>query len=164
MRVLSFCVNSCRSWAPFWTWNSGNTQFSALFSYMLWYIELTLGIRLYFHKLQIKFERCHFASIFVRVMLLLDCSKYFMQFSALFSTYALTYELKFFIWLYFYERRKLGVHIRFEGRVCVQLYLYDPNKMSKGNFVRRVGRCYILNFFFRRRGLIFLSSQISRLV
>ena len=30
-----FCVNFCGSYAPFWTLNNGNTQFSALFSYTL---------------------------------------------------------------------------------------------------------------------------------
>ena len=38
--VSSFCVNFCRSNALFGTSNTGNTQFSAVFSYMLWYIDL----------------------------------------------------------------------------------------------------------------------------
>ena len=38
VRVLSICVKFCWSYAPFGTYNTGNTQFSALFSYMLWHI------------------------------------------------------------------------------------------------------------------------------
>ena len=49
-----------------------NTQFSALFSYMLWHIELKFCIWLCFTVLQIKFECRQFASIFVRVMPLLE--------------------------------------------------------------------------------------------
>ena len=56
VRVSSICVNFCGSYAPFGTENTGNTQFSALFSYILWHIELKVGILL------------HFASIFVGVM------------------------------------------------------------------------------------------------
>ena len=35
VRVSSICVNFCGSYAPFGTYNTGNTQFSALFSYIL---------------------------------------------------------------------------------------------------------------------------------
>ena len=47
-------------------------QFSALFSYMLWHIELKFCIWLCFTVLQIKFECCQFALMFVRVMPLLE--------------------------------------------------------------------------------------------
>ena len=40
VRLSSICVNFFRSYAPFGTQNTGNTQFSALFSSILWYIEL----------------------------------------------------------------------------------------------------------------------------
>ena len=40
VRVSSICVNFCWSYAPFGTKITGNTQFSALFFYMLWHIEL----------------------------------------------------------------------------------------------------------------------------
>ena len=63
VRVSSICVNFRWSYAPFWTKNTGNTQFSALFSYMLWHIELKLCIWLCFTVLQIKFECRQFASI-----------------------------------------------------------------------------------------------------
>ena len=46
--------------------------FSALFSYMLWHIELKFCIWLCFTVLQIKFECRQFASIFVGVMPLLE--------------------------------------------------------------------------------------------
>ena len=38
--VSPFCVNFWRSCASFWTWNIRNTQLAAVFSYMLWHIEL----------------------------------------------------------------------------------------------------------------------------
>ena len=67
VRVSSICVNVCRSYAPFGTYNTGNTQFSALFSYMLWHIELKFCIWLCYTVLQIKFECRQFASMFVGV-------------------------------------------------------------------------------------------------
>ena len=70
--VSSTCVNFCWSYAPFGTKNIGNTQFSAYFSYMLWHIELKFCIWLCFTLLQIKFECCKFASIYVEVMPLLE--------------------------------------------------------------------------------------------
>ena len=57
---------------PFWDleyWKK--TQFSALFSYTLWHIELKFYIWLCFTVLQIKFECRQFASSFVGVMHLL---------------------------------------------------------------------------------------------
>ena len=68
VRVSSICVNFCWSYAPFGTKNTGKTQFSALFSYMLWHMELKFCIWLCFTVLQIKFECRQFASIFVGVM------------------------------------------------------------------------------------------------
>ena len=49
VRVSSICVNFCGSYAPFGTSNIVNTQFSALFSYMLWHIELKFCIWLCFY-------------------------------------------------------------------------------------------------------------------
>ena len=46
VRVSSICVNFCGSYGPFGTFNTGNTQFSALFSYMLLHIELEFFILL----------------------------------------------------------------------------------------------------------------------
>ena len=68
VRVSSICVTFCRSYAPFGTSNTGNTQFSTLFSYMLWHIELKFCIWLCFTILQIKFECRQFALILVRVI------------------------------------------------------------------------------------------------
>ena len=73
--VSSICVNFCGSYAPFGTFNTGNTQFSALFSYMLWHIELKFCIWLCFTVLQIKFECHQFTSIIVGVMPLLELRK-----------------------------------------------------------------------------------------
>ena len=68
VRLSSFCVNFWRSYASLWTYNIGNVQFSAFFSYILWHIELKLCIWLCFILLQIKFECRQFASMFVGVM------------------------------------------------------------------------------------------------
>ena len=57
----------CRSYAPFGTKNTENTLFSALFSYMLWHIELKFCIWLCSTVLHIKFECRQFASMFVGV-------------------------------------------------------------------------------------------------
>ena len=62
----------CGSYAPFVTYNTGNIQFSALFSYILWHIELKFCIWLGYTVLQTKFECCQFASISVGVMPLLE--------------------------------------------------------------------------------------------
>ena len=70
--VSSISVKFCASYAPFGTYNTGNTQFSALFSYMLWHIELKFCTWLCYTVLQIKFECCQFALIFVGVMPLLE--------------------------------------------------------------------------------------------
>ena len=56
----------------FGTLNTDNTQFSTVFSYMLWYIELKFCIWLCFTVLQIKFECRQFLSIFVGTMPLLE--------------------------------------------------------------------------------------------
>ena len=75
VHVSSICVNFCGSYAPFGTSNTANTQFSALFSYMLWHIELKFCIWLCFTVLQIKFECRQYASIFMGVMPLLELRK-----------------------------------------------------------------------------------------
>ena len=72
VRVSPFCVNFWRSYASFWTQNIGNTQFSAVFSYMLWHIELKFCTWLCFNVLQIMFECHQLPSIFVGVMPLLE--------------------------------------------------------------------------------------------
>ena len=81
--------------------NTENTQFSALFSYMFRLIELKVCISLCFTVLQIKFECCQFASIFVGVMHLFEHWILEIQFSTLFSYTLWHIELKFCIWLCF---------------------------------------------------------------
>ena len=76
-------------------------QFSALFSYMLWHIELKFCIWLFFTVLQIKFECRQFPSIFIGVMPLLECRILKIQFSTLFSYMLWLIELKFCISLCF---------------------------------------------------------------
>ena len=70
--MWSISVNFCWSYAPFELQTLTNMQFSALFSYMLWHIELKFCIWLCFTVLQIKFECRQFALMFVGVMPLLE--------------------------------------------------------------------------------------------
>ena len=67
VRVSSICINFCRSFVPFGTKNTENSQFSALFSYMLWNIDLKFCIWLCLTVLQIKFQCLQFAPIFVEL-------------------------------------------------------------------------------------------------
>ena len=60
---------------PFWDLeNTWNTQFSALFSYMLWHIKLNFAYDFFYCSTtnQVKFECRQFASIFVAVMPILE--------------------------------------------------------------------------------------------
>ena len=68
---------------------------------MLWHIELKFCTWLCYTVLQIKFECCQFASIFVGVMPLLELRILEIQFSSLFSNMLWHIELKFCIWLCF---------------------------------------------------------------
>ena len=82
----------------------GNVPFSALFSDMLWHIELKFCIWLCFTVLQIKFECRQFPSILVGVMPLLECRILKIQFSTLFFYTLWLIELKFtfhFVLLYY---------------------------------------------------------------
>ena len=56
----------------FFNKNIGNTQFSAVFSCMLYLLSWNFATWLYFNVLQIQFECCHFVSIFEVVMHLLE--------------------------------------------------------------------------------------------
>ena len=93
-------------------------QFSALFSYMLWHIELKFCIWLCFTVLQIKFECRQFATIFVGVMPLLELKLLEIQFSALFSYMLWHIELKFCIWLFF-----TVLQIKFECRQFASIFV-----------------------------------------
>ena len=53
-RVSLIFVGFCRSYTPFWNLKYGNTQFPALFSYVLWHVELKFCIWLSFNELQLK--------------------------------------------------------------------------------------------------------------
>ena len=66
------------------------SQFSALFSYMLWHIDLKFCVSLYIYARKIKFECHQFSSLFTNT-----------QFSALFSYMLWRIEFKFCIWLCF---------------------------------------------------------------
>ena len=109
-------VNFCWSYCPFLT---SNMQFSALFSYMLWDIELKFCIWLCFIVLQIKFECRQLASIFVGVMPLLELKLLEIhQFSTLFSYMLWHIELKFCIWLCF-----TVLQIKFECRQFASIFV-----------------------------------------
>ena len=97
--VSSICVNFCGKYAPFGTHNTENTQFSALFSYMLGHIELKFCIWLCFTVIQIKFECRQFASIFMGVVPLFELRILEVQFSALFSFMLWHIELKDQVWV-----------------------------------------------------------------
>ena len=73
VRVSSISVNVCWSYAPFENLNTGNTQFSAFFSYILWHSGPQFGIWLFFTVLQIKFKFRQFASIFVELWPFWNC-------------------------------------------------------------------------------------------
>ena len=93
-------------------------QFSALFSYMLWHIELKFCIWLCLTVLQIKFECCQFPAIFVGGMPLLECRILKIQFSTLFSYTLRHIELKFCIWLCFNV-----LQIKFECRQFPSIFV-----------------------------------------
>ena len=101
-RVSSICVSFYRSHSPFGTKNTENTQFSALFSIMLWHIELKFCKYLCFTVVQINFEFRQFSSFFVGVMPLFGTyNTGNTQFSALSSYLFWHMLLKFCIWLSF---------------------------------------------------------------
>ena len=89
--VSSICVNFCRSHVPFRTYNNGNTQFSAVFSYMLWHIALKFCMSLSSYEHSIKFECRQCSSIFAGVMPLLELKILEIHSFHSFLLHALTY-------------------------------------------------------------------------
>ena len=59
-------------WCPSVRVSVRQSQFSALFSYMLWHIDLKFCVSLYFYARKIKFECHQFLSLFAGVMLLFN--------------------------------------------------------------------------------------------
>ena len=116
--MSSISANFCKSYAPFKLQTLTNMQFSALFSNMLWNIELNFYIWICFTVLQIKFNCREFASIFVGVMPLLEHRILELQFSALFSYMLWHIELKFCIWLCF-----TVLQIKFECREFASIFV-----------------------------------------
>ena len=108
-RSSSSVVNFCVSYASFGTQNTENIQFSALFSDMLWLIELKICIWLCFTEIKINFDCCQFASIFCGIMPLLEL--WILEIRSLLFSYILWHiELKFFMWLsLMYYRSSLSV-------------------------------------------------------
>ena len=93
-------------------------QFSVLFSYMLWYIEVEFCIWLCFTVLQIKFDCHQFVSSFVGVMPLLELRILEIQFSTFFFYMLWHIEMKFCIWLYF-----TILQIKFECREFASIFV-----------------------------------------
>ena len=62
----------CPSVRPSGSPSVRSSQFSALFSYMLWHIDLKFCVSLYFYARKIKFECHQFPSLFAGVMLLFN--------------------------------------------------------------------------------------------
>ena len=91
--VLYFRSNSCVvnlrrflwEFCPFWNLKYWKYTVSALFSYMLWHMELKFCIWLCLTVIQIKFECRQFASIFMGVVPLLEHRILEVQLFALFS-------------------------------------------------------------------------------
>ena len=108
-RSSSSVVNFCVSYAPFGTQNTENIQFSALFSDMLWLIELKICTWLCFTEIKINFNFRQFASIFVGIMPLVEL--WILEIRSLLFSYMLWHiELKFFMWLsLMYYRSSLSV-------------------------------------------------------
>ena len=116
---LKFCISlcftvlqikfECRQFAsifvgvmPFLEYRILKIQFSTLFSYTLWHIDLKFCISFCFTILQIKFECCQLPSNFVGVMPLLDLEYWKIHsFSTLFFYMLWHIRLKFYIWLCF---------------------------------------------------------------
>ena len=86
-------------------------QFSALFSYMLWDIELKFGKSLSSYKHSIKFECRQFSSIFVGVMSLFKFEYWKYTVFRTLLLHALTYWAEFCMWLCFTVQ-----YIKFEYR------------------------------------------------
>ena len=116
--VPSICVTFYRSYVPFGTKNTWNTRFSALFSYMLWNIELKFYIWLCFTVLHIKFECHQFASIFVGAMSLLGLRILEIDSFFIFLLRALTY------WAEIFHMTLFNVlYIKFECHHSVSVWL-----------------------------------------
>ena len=117
-RSSSSVVNFCVSYAPFGTQITENIQFSALFSDMLWLIELQICTWLCFTEIKINFDCRQFASMF--------CGSYApfgtqntenIQFSALFSDMRWLIELQICTWLCFTE-----IKINFDCRQFASIF------------------------------------------
>ena len=92
--------------------------FSALFSYMLWHIELKFCTWLCFDVLQIKFDCRHFASIFEGVMPLCELRIKVMCSFPHFSPTCFNILHKFCTWLFF-----TVLQIKFECRQFALIFV-----------------------------------------
>ena len=135
VRVSSISVNFCRSYAPFGTWNTGNTQFSALFSSILWHIELKFYTWLCFTVLQIKLECRQFASIFVEVMPLLGLRKLEIHSFPHFSLTCfdiLSWNFSYdFVWCAIYQVRVPSLCVRLAHHPSIHFLHFPPTCIDR---------------------------------
>ena len=130
VRVLSICINFLWELCPFWNLDTENTQYSVLFSYILWHVELKFCTWLCFTEIQIKFKCRQFASIFVRVMPLLELRILEIQFFRTFLLHALTY------WAEIFHTTLFNVlQIKFECRHSVSILFIWNLKFDVGFFI-----------------------------
>ena len=103
-------------------------QFSTLFSYMLWQIELKFCMWLYFTVLQIKFKCCQFVLIFVGVNPVLELKVLeihsFPQFSpTCFDILRWNFAYDFVLLYFKFECRQFLYNCLQTGRIIVWWYL-----------------------------------------
>ena len=124
VRVSSISVNFCKSYAPFGTENTGNTQFSALFTSILWHIELKFYTWLCFTVLQIKLECRQFASIFVEVMPLLGLRKLEIHI----VSWNFSYD---FVWCTIYQVRVSSLCVRLALHPSIHFLHFPPTCIDR---------------------------------
>ena len=120
LSVSSICVNFLLVMPLLELWIL-EIQLSALFSYMFWRIELKFCIQICFTVPQIKSECGEFASIFMRVMPLLELRILEILSFPHFYSYMLWHiELKFCIWLCF-TVLQIKLQCRQFASICVRV-------------------------------------------
>ena len=137
--IINMVVNFCRSYSPFGNKDTGNKQFSAVFS-MLWQIELTFCISLSFHEFHNKCGCHEFSSIVVGVIPLFERGILEINSFPLFSPICFDI-LSLNIWLSFYE-----LQIKFECRQFVSIFvgslpLMEP-RMQEYSFTHFSATCF----------------------
>ena len=140
--------------------------FSALFSYMLWHIELKFCTWLCFNVLQIKFECHYFASIFEGVMPLCELRIWEIHsfphfsptcFDILSWNFFFFYLFIFFFIFFFFICTYLILHTSMYIMISVHFYIYiktetldkDTLSLSLSHIMRAHDNCMMLSSYFR---------------